>query len=124
MADGAAVVRDVDLITPAKTMVGTPVTDLRTVSGYQAFSPLYPHTQITNTRITLGYQTREGFARFMAGFRGTTVKTIEDLIRFNLDHAAIELPPGASQASVPFPGKSKQRMVPNSGTLQNTRVKR
>ncbi|KAK0642923.1 amidase signature domain-containing protein [Cercophora newfieldiana] len=70
-ADGATVVRDVPLITHVELVEGTPLGDFSAVAGYQ---------------------TREGFAKFMAGFEGTTVRTVEDLIQFNLDNAAIELP--------------------------------
>ncbi|KAJ8132083.1 hypothetical protein O1611_g1542 [Lasiodiplodia mahajangana] len=71
-ADGAKVVRDVKLITPAEVVVGTPYSDFGSISGYEA---------------------RQGFSKFMAGFEGTKVKTVEDLIQFNLDNAALELPP-------------------------------
>jgi len=51
----------------------------------------------------------------MAGFEGTKVKTLDDLVRFNLDHAAIELPPGMSP--VPPTAQEKQGIMFNSDTL-------
>ncbi|KAK3379119.1 amidase signature domain-containing protein [Lasiosphaeria ovina] len=83
-ADGATVVRDVDLITPAQLVEGTPLVDFSAVGGYQ---------------------TREGFARFMAGFEGTTVRTVQDLVQFNLDNAAIELPVGFLTGDTEHPGQ-------------------
>ncbi|KAF2963131.1 hypothetical protein GQX73_g10447 [Xylaria multiplex] len=71
-ADGAKIVRDVNLITPAEIVIDTPYSDFGSISGYEA---------------------RQGFSKFMAGFEGTKVKTVEDLIQFNLDNAAFELPP-------------------------------
>ncbi|KAJ5117013.1 amidase signature domain-containing protein [Penicillium angulare] len=69
--DGATVVRDVELITPLETVAGTNLSD---------FGQLMIH------------QARDGFSAFMDNFEDTPVRSVEELVQFNKDNSAIELP--------------------------------
>ncbi|KAK3899057.1 amidase signature domain-containing protein [Staphylotrichum tortipilum] len=102
-ANGATVIRDVDLIKPAQIVAGTPLPDIRPLSAYQA---------------------RAGFAHFMSNFEGTTVRTLDDLVRFNLYHAELELPPEyPTQESILAAANPHNKLTPEAFAQYSTTIR-